>query len=75
MPSTNASRDFDLKIVNGFIVDGSGNPGYEGDVGIRDGRIAAVGEAPGRAAETIDARGPGRCAPGSSTSTPTTTRK
>ena len=61
MPSTNASRDFDLKIVNGFIVDGSGNPGYEGEVGIRDGRIAAVGEAPGRAAETIDAGGRAVC--------------
>ena len=57
MPATNGNFDFDLKIVNGFIVDGTGTPGYEGDVGIRDGRIAAVGEAPGSAAETIDAAG------------------
>lgn len=57
MPASTASLAYDLKIVNGFIVDGTGEPGYEGAVGVRDGRIAAVGEAPGGAAETIDARG------------------
>ena len=61
MPSMNVPREFDLKIVNGFIVDGSGNRGYEGDVGIREGRIAAVGEAPGSATETIDAAGRAVC--------------
>ena len=61
MPSASTTCEFDLKIVNGFIVDGSGNPGYEGDVGIRDGRIAAVGEVPGRAVETIDAGGQAVC--------------
>lgn len=57
MPARTADPDYDLKITNGFIVDGTGAPGYEGDVGIRNGRLAAVGEAPGGAAETIDARG------------------
>ena len=57
MPVKAAHLDYDLKITNGFIVDGTGAPGFEGDVGIRAGRIAAVGEAPGRAAETIDAHG------------------
>ena len=61
MPSRSAARDFDLKIVNGFIIDGSGGRGYEGDVGIREGRIAAVGDAPGSAVETIDAAGQAVC--------------
>ena len=56
-PADDRRPDFDLKIVDGFIVDGTGAPGFEGDVAIREGRIVAVGEAPGRAAETIDATG------------------
>ncbi len=34
---------YDLVIRNGRIVDGTGSPWYTGDVGIRDGRIAAIG--------------------------------
>ncbi len=34
---------FDLVIRNGHIIDGTGSPWYSGDVGIRDGRIAAIG--------------------------------
>src|SRR5712671_4567792 len=34
---------FDLVITNGHIIDGTGSPWYSGDVGIRDGRIAAIG--------------------------------
>jgi N-acyl-D-amino-acid deacylase len=49
--------EYDLKIVGGTIVDGTGAPGYRGDVGIRDGKVVALGEAPGEAAETIDAAG------------------
>ena len=47
----------DLKITNGVIVDGTGEPRYRGDVGIRDGRIVAVGTVEGDARETIDATG------------------
>ena len=47
--------DFDLKIVGGTIVDGSGSEGYRGDVGILDGRVAALGEIKGDAARTLDA--------------------
>ena len=31
---------FDVVIVNGHVVDGTGSPWYAADVGIRDGRIA-----------------------------------
>jgi N-acyl-D-aspartate/D-glutamate deacylase len=47
----------DLKIVGGTIVDGSGEPRYQGDIGIRDGRIAAIGAVAEPAAQTIDAAG------------------
>lgn len=50
--------DFDLLIRNGRITDGTGNPSFVGDVGLRDGKIAAVGRLAGRsAARTLDAQG------------------
>ncbi len=50
--------DFDLLIRNGRVVDGTGNPSFVADVGIRDGKIAAIGRLAGRnAARTIDATG------------------
>src|SRR5690348_9733518 len=52
------AQDFDLLIVHGVILDGTGNPSFHGDVGIRQGRIAAMGHLQGRtAARTIDAAG------------------
>lgn len=49
---------FDVLIQNGRVMDGSGNPWLAADVGIRAGRIAAVGPLPGaRAATVIDAAG------------------
>src|ERR1051325_2739714 len=33
---------FDIVITNGHIIDGSGSPWYSGDIGIRDGKIAAI---------------------------------
>src|ERR1700687_4749585 len=38
-----ADLPFDLVITNGHIIDGTGSPWYSGDIGIRDGRIAAIG--------------------------------
>jgi len=53
-----AGADFDLLVRGGRIVDGTGNPSYLGDVGIKDGRIAALGKLHGKtAARTIDAKG------------------
>jgi N-acyl-D-amino-acid deacylase len=49
---------FDLLIRNGRVVDGTGNPWFEADVGIRGGRIAALGRLEGKpSAREIDARG------------------
>jgi N-acyl-D-amino-acid deacylase len=36
--------EFDLIVRNGMVVDGSGRPRFRADVGVRDGRIAAVAE-------------------------------
>jgi N-acyl-D-amino-acid deacylase len=47
----------DLVIENGRIVDGTGNPWFLGDVGIKDGRIVEVGRVDQRGLETIDAGG------------------
>src|ERR1035438_7791201 len=38
-----ANISFDLVITNGHIIDGTGSPWYSGDLGIRDGKIAAIG--------------------------------
>ncbi|HXB55642.1 MAG TPA: D-aminoacylase [Vicinamibacteria bacterium] len=47
---------FDLIIESGRIVDGSGNPWYRADVGVRGGRIVAIGRLKGATAlRRIDA--------------------
>jgi N-acyl-D-aspartate/D-glutamate deacylase len=51
-----AGQDFDILIRNGRIADGTGNPTFQGDLGIKDGKIAALGRLSGRTAvRTIDA--------------------
>ena len=48
---------FDLLIKNARICDGSGGPSFTGSVAVRDGRIVAVGDVAGDAAEAVDAQG------------------
>ena len=49
---------FDLVITNGHIIDGTDSPWYSGDVGIRDGKIAAIGNlAAAPRKRTIDVAG------------------
>ena len=49
---------YDIIIRNGHIIDGSGSPWYAGDIGIRDGKVADIGNLAGAAAKrSIDARG------------------
>ena len=47
----------DLVITNGMLVDGTGAPAARADVGVRDGRVVAVGGDVGAAKRTIDAEG------------------
>jgi dihydroorotase/N-acyl-D-amino-acid deacylase len=49
-PSAGAAAPFDVVIENGHIIDGSGSPWYAADIGVRDGRIAAIGHLAGEAA-------------------------
>jgi len=62
-PGAWSQAQYDLVLQNGRIIDGSGNPWYVADVGLRDGRIVTIGRlcstaAPGCAAKrVIDAKG------------------
>ncbi len=52
------SAPFEIVIINGRIIDGTGSPWYSGDIGIRDGKIAAIGSLTSAArSRTIDAQG------------------
>ncbi|MBC8186710.1 MAG: amidohydrolase family protein, partial [Proteobacteria bacterium] len=48
---------FDLILRGGKIIDGNGGAPFVGDVAIRDGKIAAIGDVGGDTAREIDARG------------------
>ncbi|MEP7364616.1 MAG: D-aminoacylase [Acidobacteriota bacterium] len=52
------AQDFDLLLQRGKVVDGTGNPWFRADVGIKAGKIAAIGDLKGKTAtRTIDAAG------------------
>lgn len=53
-----ASQTYDVLIINGRVLDGTGNPYFYADVGIRGDEIVAVGELDGSTAtRVLDARG------------------
>ncbi|CAN5690612.1 amidohydrolase family protein [soil metagenome] len=47
----------DIIIRGGTVIDGTGQPGFAADVGLKDGKIQAIGVINETAAEEIDARG------------------
>jgi N-acyl-D-amino-acid deacylase len=52
------AQPFDLIITNGHIIDGTGSPWYSGDIGIRNGKIVAIGNLTDSPRQrTIDAQG------------------
>jgi N-acyl-D-aspartate/D-glutamate deacylase len=52
------AQTYDVVIHGGRIVDGTGAPWYQGDVGIKDGKIVAIGRLnPASARRAIDASG------------------
>jgi len=56
--SANSQEAFDILITGAKIVDGTGNPWFYGDVGIKGDTISAIGNLRGRAAKmTLDAKG------------------
>ena len=55
---SHAQTPYDLIIQHGRIIDGSGNPWYEADLGIRDGRVIAIGRLnSSEGHRVLDARG------------------
>ncbi len=56
-PQASAPLSFDVVITNGHIIDGTGSPWYSGDIGIRSGKITAIGNlSDAERTRTIDAR-------------------
>ena len=50
--------EFDLLFKNGMIIDGTGSPGFVGDVGVANGRIQKMGKLwDAKAKRTIEIRG------------------
>ncbi len=61
LPSTGSetsATEFDVIIRNGQVIDGSGRPGYKGDVAIKGDRLAKIGDLKNaKAVRVIDAHG------------------
>ncbi len=58
LPRAASESQYDLLIINGRIIDGTGSPWFEGSLAVKDGKIVDVGHLPQAAAErVIDAKG------------------
>jgi N-acyl-D-amino-acid deacylase len=58
LASVHAQQPFDLVVAGGTVVDGSGSDGRRADVGVRAGKIAAIGDLTSAPrTRTIDAKG------------------
>lgn len=56
--AANSGESYDVVIHGGHILDGTGNPWYAADIGIRGDKIVAIGKIDGNGSkETIDATG------------------
>ncbi|MFC2165327.1 amidohydrolase family protein [Acidobacteriota bacterium] len=56
--SNKAEEEYDILITNAKIIDGSGKPAFEGDIGIRGESITKIGNLRGKAAViTLDVQG------------------
>jgi N-acyl-D-amino-acid deacylase len=56
--SATAPDCYDLLIRGGTVIDGTRAPRFDADVGIRDGRIVAIGDLQGHtASRTLEAEG------------------
>lgn len=51
------TREYDLVIRGGKVVNGTRMPAFIGDVAVKDGKVAATGWVPGKGKEEIDAKG------------------
>jgi N-acyl-D-amino-acid deacylase len=51
------AQPYDVVIRHGRVIDGTGNPAFFADVGIKDGRIAQIGKSLSKGKNEVDARG------------------
>ncbi len=56
-PAGLGAQAYDIVIRNGRVLDGMGNPWVHADIGIRDGKIAAIGRITTKGTREIDASG------------------
>jgi N-acyl-D-amino-acid deacylase len=59
LASTTSDQHFDILFIDGRVLDGTGNPCFYADIGVRDGKIAAVGrlKEKSEATRVIDIKG------------------
>src|SRR5947209_5788938 len=51
------AQKYDVVIRHGRVADGTGNPAFLADVGVKDGRIAAIGRISGEGKTEVEAKG------------------